>query len=135
MHVYKAGQHLGLKGEEIEHTIPSSYLFRAGSRYQIAIIKGATAEYKLSIEGQGIAEYNLTIVKPQADRSGLVLGCEALAATAGSSASITLGKNTVNVALQVDTDGDGDVDESFTPDSAEVVRFRIAYLPVVLRNR
>ena len=145
LHIYSNGQHLGVLGGDIEHTIPSSYLFRMGNRYQIAIIKSATADYELRIEGNTSATYDMTVVRANTDAThaaaqaqpnaaGTLLSYQDLIATNGSRASLALSPDTVHYALQMDHDGDGHVDSYVFPDSTEQIQLASVYLPLAVRN-
>ncbi|MBN1483312.1 MAG: carboxypeptidase regulatory-like domain-containing protein [Chloroflexia bacterium] len=134
VHINAGSQHLGLKDGHIEHTIPGSYLFRAGDRYQIVMIKDATASYDFNLEGKGDSTLHMIIVNPRTDRAGTLVTYEALTTTNGSIASLSLNPGTADFTLAVDGDGDGNVDRYVSPDWTEQVWPAVIYLPVVLKN-
>ena len=136
VHLYSGDNHLGLKPDEtLEHTIPHSFLFEwPDDLYEVAIVKEATAQYELQIEGQSIATYNLSVVNPRPDGTGTLVSYKTLTVNDGSIASLTLGQSTTDFTLEVDTDGDGNVDDYVEPESTEHVWPAILYLPVVLRD-
>jgi parallel beta-helix repeat protein len=135
LHVYSGNQHLGVKDGEIEHTIPSSYLFRIGDRYQIAIIKEADAQYELKLEGSGDTKANIVIVNTNEDGLGNLASFEAIQIDAGSVTSLSLSQDTTDFTLDVDSDGDGNIDKQISPDTTKLVWPSEVFLPNVFINQ
>ncbi len=134
VHVYGPGGHLGLVDGHVEHTLPTSYLFRAGGAYQLAILEGVTGPDELEIHGLSAGSYRLILVNPQSDGTGSLVTYESVPTAAGAVASITLDPDTTDFTLALDQDGDGTIDDYQPPDTVETVMPFAVYLPLVVRH-
>ncbi len=134
VHVYGPGGHLGLVDGHVEHTLPTSYLFRAGGAYQLAILEGVTGPDELEIHGLSAGSYRLILVNPQSGGTGSLVTYESVPTGAGAVASITLDADTTDFTLALDQDGDGTIDDYQPPDSVETVMPFAVYLPLVVRH-
>jgi hypothetical protein len=133
VHVTSPVGHLGVVDGNVEHTIPTSYLFRAGGKYQIAEIRNYDTNYELEISGLADSGYRLIIINPNSDHTGTLLVYEGLQTLVGSSATLSLALDETNFMLAVDHDGDGQVDEYVAPSEQQIVYPYNMYVPNVTK--
>jgi len=134
LHIYSDSQHLGLKDGEIEYTIPHAYLFEGEDGSEIALIRDATSDYEIRIIGQGTAICDVVLATTQTDGTGTLVSYENLTIQDGMIASLVVEQSTTDFVLEVDSDGNGTVDDTVLPDSIEELSLSYIYLPLVLRN-
>jgi hypothetical protein len=133
VHVTSPVGHLGVVDGSVEHTIPNSYLFRAGGKYQIAEIRNYDTNYELEITGLEDSEYRLIIINPNSNHTGTLLVYEGLLTLVGSSATLSLTLDETNFMLAVDLDGDGQVDQYVAPSEQQIVYPYEMYVPNVTK--
>jgi hypothetical protein len=132
VHLYSGGNHLGMSTGALEHTLPYSYLFRAGGKYQIAVVKEAYDLYDLELVGNGPASYRVTIINPQNDGSGTQVSYQNLQIDSGTVASLQLGLSVNDYTLAIDNDGDGTPDQYQEPGGVMPVGGSALYLPMII---
>ncbi len=132
VHLYNNSEHLGLVNGEVEHTLPTSYLFRAGGKYQVALVKNAQDDYDLELVGTEAGNYRLTIINPQSDGTGEQVTFENVPTAASSRAWLELGQGVSDYTLTIDSNGDGTPDEYREPVNIVTLGGPEIYLPLIM---
>jgi len=136
VHFYSGSDHLGRKPDgTVEHTIPRSFLFGSSEGTdQLAIVKGATADYELVIDGQQATSLTLSLINPQSDGTSTQVIYPSLSVSGGSVISLDLGPDVEDFTLKVDVQGDGVIDDTIDPESTERLEKYEVYLPLVMHE-
>jgi uncharacterized delta-60 repeat protein len=135
LHIYSDDQHLGWINGDIEHTIPESYIYNLGDRYQLAVIKNANSTYDIQMLGSADGVFNLTILSPNSDGTSTLNEYNNLISSNGSITSITINQNSTDYALRIDTDGDSNVDDIVSPIYTEIIYPNQVYIPLAYKTK
>ena len=103
----------------IKEGIENSFAF--GFNNHKAVMLMGNDQYKITLKGTATGTCGLSIFKPGTKDSFLKLTYNSIPTTEHSQASLTVSQNISQYDLQIDSNGDGIIDETKAPDSVQVV--------------
>jgi hypothetical protein len=119
IHIYdKNNNHVGINvNGTFDCEIPGVYYTDVDSE-PVIYIANTSKEYRIFAEATEEGEFGLTIEHKEENETAITL-YQNIAITQNTTANLTINQTTTNYTMEIDTDGDGTVDETKSPDSIE----------------
>jgi hypothetical protein len=116
-----------------ERSINGSYALASEEGYTIGMVSTNSADYTLSFTGTTTANYDLDLIIPQSNGSSVLVSFSDIPITPGTKGSLEIASDSSTYSLDLDTNGDGDPDQTIDPSAIEASASGI-FLPLIVNN-